>query len=292
MLWIPVTIAAACLQTGRNALQRDLIGPAGLAGATLVRFLFGLPFALALAAAALSFAPGYRPHLEAEFWIACAAGAAAQVAATAALLAAMRRAGFALGTVFQLSGIPLAGLIGLALGDRLSPWRWLGLGLTCAALAVLAWPRRERQAGGALAALMGLAAGLGFAVAANAYRQAALGLGGGHAFVAAQITLVSVQGLQSAVLIAGLAAFDRPALAAVVRSWRASLGAGALATAASSLWFTAFALAPARPVRAVGAIEAPVAAAIGRHRFAERPSVRQLLASAAVLAGVCLAALG
>ena len=52
-LWIPVTLAAALAQTGRNAAQRGLTERLGTLGATNVRFLFGLPFACAFLALAL-----------------------------------------------------------------------------------------------------------------------------------------------------------------------------------------------------------------------------------------------
>ncbi len=45
-LWIPVTVCAAFAQTMRNAAQRSLTVELGTLGATLVRFLYGLPFAL------------------------------------------------------------------------------------------------------------------------------------------------------------------------------------------------------------------------------------------------------
>ena len=45
-LWIPVTLWAAFAQTVRNAAQRHLVSELGTLGATLVRFLYGLPFAL------------------------------------------------------------------------------------------------------------------------------------------------------------------------------------------------------------------------------------------------------
>ena len=45
-LWIPVTVWAAFAQTLRNAAQRSLTAELGTLGATLVRFLYGLPFAL------------------------------------------------------------------------------------------------------------------------------------------------------------------------------------------------------------------------------------------------------
>jgi len=45
-LWIPITIGAALAQTARNAAQKNLTASLGALGATLVRFLYGLPFAL------------------------------------------------------------------------------------------------------------------------------------------------------------------------------------------------------------------------------------------------------
>ena len=45
-LWAVFTVIAAAAQTVRNATQRELTGQLGTAGATHVRFLFGLPFAL------------------------------------------------------------------------------------------------------------------------------------------------------------------------------------------------------------------------------------------------------
>ena len=44
--WIPITIRAAFAQPVRNATQTSLIASLGAPGATLVRFLYGLPFAL------------------------------------------------------------------------------------------------------------------------------------------------------------------------------------------------------------------------------------------------------
>src|SRR5579871_631227 len=98
LLWIPATIGASAFQVARNGLQRGLMPSTGPWGATLVRFLFGLPFSLLFVAAAQLAAPAARPHLTPGFWISATTGATAQVLATAALLVAMRRAGFAVGT--------------------------------------------------------------------------------------------------------------------------------------------------------------------------------------------------
>ena len=52
LLWIPATIGASFFQVARNALQRGLMPSTGPWGATLVRFLFGLPFSVLFTAAA------------------------------------------------------------------------------------------------------------------------------------------------------------------------------------------------------------------------------------------------
>ena len=108
MLWIVLTAAAAPLQVARNALQRGLVGDAGPWGATLVRFLFGLPFALIIFAVVALATPDADPRFSWRFAAAVSAGAAGQVAATAALLVAMRRSGFAVATFMQQSSLPLA----------------------------------------------------------------------------------------------------------------------------------------------------------------------------------------
>src|SRR5215831_19860903 len=45
-LWVLFTVIAAVSQTVRNATQRELTTTLGTVGATHVRFLFGLPFAV------------------------------------------------------------------------------------------------------------------------------------------------------------------------------------------------------------------------------------------------------
>jgi drug/metabolite transporter (DMT)-like permease len=51
-------------------------------------------------------------------------------------------------------------------------------------------------------------------------------------------------------------------------------------------------MSPAGPVRAVGVVEMPVAALMGRRLFAERLSLAQIVAGAVTALGVVLAAIG
>jgi drug/metabolite transporter (DMT)-like permease len=293
MLWILLTAAAAPLQVARNALQRGLVGDAGPWGATLVRFLFGLPFSLAIFAAVAVMTPQAVPDPSWRFLLAVMAGAVSQVAATAALLMAMRTSGFAVATFMQQCSLPLGALIGFfVFGDRMSAVQWTGLAATTVALLALSWPSRTQATGRAAGSLYGLASGLAFAVALNGYRQAGLALEPRHPIYAATAALCLAQALQSLVMVLLLAVIRPGALRAVGASWRASLGAGFFGTAASACWFTALALAPAGQVRAVGVIEGPIAAAAGQRLFKERLSVRQWAGGALAALGVAMTALG
>ncbi len=292
MIWIPITVAAAGFQVARNAAQRSVMGGAGPWGATLVRFLFGLPFATAFAGIAWLATPDAVVHATAGFWLACVAGAALQIGATAALLTSMHRSSFAIGTALQQSGLPFALIWGvLAFGDKASAVTWAGGLIATAGLAVLTWPRdgTPMRRGAVLA---GLASGAAFALCANCFRQAALAFEPGRPVLSALVTVMTVQAIQTVGLTSFLAIRNPDALVAVVKAWRRSLGAGFCGAAASGLWFTAMALSPVGPVRAVGVVEMPLAALAGRRLFAETISPLQIAAGLVTAIGVAMAALG
>ncbi len=292
MIWIPITIAATVFQVARNAAQRSIMGGAGPWGATLVRFLFGLPFATVFAVVAWLATPGASAHPTPAFWLACAAGAGLQIAATAAQLTAMHRSTFALGTAMQQSGLPFALIWGaLFFGDEVGPVTWAGGLIASVGLVALTWPRGEVvMRKGAVTA--GLGAGAMFALCANCFRQAGLAFDPAHAAASAFVTVMVVQAIQTVALTGYLAWRNPDALKAVVAAWRQSLGAGFCGAAASGLWFTAMTLSPVGPVRAVGVVEMPVAAIAGRRLFKERLTLFQMAAGAITAVGVVMAALG
>ena len=292
MLWIPITLGAAGFQVARNALQRGLLGDAGPWGATLVRFLFGLPFSLALWAMVWALVPAARPTWNAAFWLTLSTGAFSQLVASAALLVAMRRAGFAIGTALQQSSLPLSAVIGLAVfHDNLHPVAWLGVAFTTVGLAVLTWPKGATGPQPLTGALFGLASGVCFGFSLNAVRHAELALEPTAHVFAAVTSVVAAQAMQSASLTLVLALWRPEALRAVAASWRQSLGAGLCGAIASFGWFTALGLAAAGPVRAVGMVEMPMAALAGRSMFAERLRPWQWVAVAVTALGVVMAAL-
>ncbi len=215
------------------------------------------------------------------------------MAATAALLVAMNRAGFAVGTALQQSALPLAGLLGwLVFKDPLSARAWVGVGVATVGLAMLSWPRGSTGARPLSGALFGLLSGLLFGFSLNAYRHAGLSLEPHHAVFASVATVAFTQAVQSVGLGAWLAVRHPAALESVLASWRRSLFAGFCGAAASACWLFALALAPAASVRAVGVIESPIAALAGRRMFAERLSGSKLFAGGLVTVGVIMTALG
>jgi drug/metabolite transporter (DMT)-like permease len=232
-LWLPLSLVAGFLQIVRNAAQRGLSDEAGPWGATLVRFLFGLPFAIIFLGIAWVLFPPNALNFSMKVAVFLPLGASAQVCATAALISAMRASSFALGSTFQHMSLPLAALFGvLFLGDHLGPLAWAGIGLATLGLLVASWPNGGLRAGlragpGAFqAGLYGLLSGACFAVSANAYRICGLEIDPSSPILSSSITLVLAQSFQSIVLGGILLIWDRRALRALFGDLRTCLIAG------------------------------------------------------------------
>jgi len=256
-LWVPLVLWAALAQTARNAAQRSLVARAGTLGATLSRFAWGLPFAGAWVLVLHQVAGHAVPAFGPAYFAWTAVGALTQLAATAFLLAAMKERNFVVGVAYSKTDVLQVALFGaLLLHELPGGWTLVAMGLASAGVLLLSLPARSGHAGWAgSAALWGLASGANFAIAAVAYRAAALALPGASAWVAGGWTVLWAQLLQSLVLGAWLAWRAPGALRAMAGAWRVSTAAGAAGAAASIGWFTAYALTTAANVRTLGLVE-------------------------------------
>jgi len=290
MLWALFTIVAAAAQTVRNATQRGLTARVGTIGATLVRFLFGLPFAclfLAGVAAATGLAPPL-PDAAALAW--AAAGAMFQIAATALMLAAMRTRSFVVAIAYTKTEPVQAALFALLfLGERPTLWTVAAIFVATAGVLLMSWPKRAAPGEGDASwtpALLGLAAGACFALSAVGFRGAVLRLDTPSFVMAATSVLVLGLTMQTFAMTAWLAAFDRPVLAQVAHAWRPSLLAGFMGAFASQFWFLSFALASVAQVRTLGLVEVIFAQIVSRRMFKQGASPREAAGIALILAGL------
>jgi drug/metabolite transporter (DMT)-like permease len=290
MLWILATLIAAAGQTARNAMQSSLTATLGTLGATQVRFVYGFPFALLFLALVASIAGSAVPAPTAAFASFTAAGALAQIAGTALLLAAMRVRTFSVATAFAKTEALQVAVFGfIFLGDALTAVRVVAIALaTCGVLLVAAKPGERWSARSSRPAVFGIASGGLFALAAVGFRGGILALGDGPYFLRATTTLVWSLGLQALLLGAWLSLFDRAALLRSFAVWRQSLFAGFMGAFASQFWFLGISLTAAANVRTLALVEVLFAQAVSRRVFGQRVSTREALGMAIVTAGLAL----
>jgi drug/metabolite transporter (DMT)-like permease len=287
-LWAVFTVIAAAAQTVRNATQRELTLKLGTVGATHVRFLFGLPFALVFLVGAMIVLGRGPPRPDPIYWIWVLDGAGMQFAATALMLIAMGERSFVV-TIAYIKTEPIqVALFGLILlGDPVTLPMAAAI-LTATAGVVLMSFKAGAASGGVKPIVMGLGSGALFGLSAIGFRGAILSLHDPSFVMAATFTLVIGLALQTAVLTLYLYLRARHVLFAIARAWRPSLFAGFMGALASQFWYLAFAIATAASVRTLALVEVLFAQAISRFVFKQPMTAREAVGIALIVAGVVL----
>jgi len=290
-LWAVFTIVAAAAQTVRNAAQRELTGKLGTVGATLVRFLFGCPFALVFLLAMLG-TGGTLPRPPLSFWPWLFDGALTQVAATALMLAAMEERSFVVAIAYIKTEPVQVALFGLLfLGDAVTPMMAAAITIATAGVIVMstkASTLRGASGDGWRPTVLGLSAGACFALSAIGFRGAILSLHDPSYAMAATFTVAAGLMVQSMGLTLYLALRNRAVLTATFAAWRPSVFAGFMGALASQFWFLAFALATAANVRTLALVEVLFAQAISHFVFRQPVSRREGAGIAVIVIGVVL----
>jgi drug/metabolite transporter (DMT)-like permease len=294
-LWIPITVWAAFAQTLRNAAQRHLIKELGTLGATLTRFLFGVPFAILWLLLVLGVTGESIPQPSAGFFLWALGAAVAQIAATALLLRVMADRNFAVGVAYSKTEVVQVAIFGLVfLGDSITPAAVFAILLATVGVVLLSpsaggHPVRQFLLGWtSKTAVLGFASGGSFALAAVGFRGAALALPSSSFLVAAAFALAVAQTAQTLLLGGYLQARDSGLVVKVIGAWRVSLLAGFMGWASSAGWFTAMAIEPVAHVRTLGLIELFFTAIVSRRLFREtlRPAELAGMALVAVALGL------
>jgi len=288
LLWIPATIIAAAAQTVRNAMQRSLTGTIGTVGATQVRFLYGLPFALLFLLLVVKVGGESVPAFDARVVLFTIGGAVTQIAATALMLLAMRERSFAVTTAIIKTEPVLVAIAGLLiLGDVPTPVAALGILVATAGVILLSIKPGSRLAwSSSRPVVIGVVAGGMFALSSIGYRGGILALPSGSFVLRATSVLALGLCLQTAILVVWMLLFDRRALFASFGAWRQSIFAGFMGAFASQFWFIGFSLTSAANVRTLALIEVLFAQGISARLFRQGTDRRELAAMALIVAGV------
>lgn len=264
-----------------------------------MRFLYGLPFAL-MWLAGVAWAGGYPvPPMNAPFAVWIVVSSVAQIAATALLLRVMAERNFALGIAYAKTEVIQVALFGLVfLGDPLTAPVLLAVGFAVAGVMLLSPIDRARPISTLISgwttrsALLGIASGSLFGIAAVGYRGAALALEGTAFPMAAAATLVAAQALQTVLLGGWLLLRNADIVVRVLREWRKSLFAGLMGATASAGWFTAMAIEPAAHVRTLALVEVVFGYLVSRRFFSERLTRLEITGMLLLVAGFVIVTLG
>jgi len=297
-LWLPAALLAGLFQAWRTALQQRLREVLTVSGAGLVRYAYGAPFALAMAAAWLGAHRMSVPMLSPSYLVLAAGAGLAQILGTALLILSFGHRGFVVGTAFSKTEALMAALAAATFfGERLPLLAWVGIAAGVAGIMLLSLPVgrsgwQDLAKGVAQpAALCGLGAAALFALTGLLVKHATEHLDLGDPIAAALVTLTIVMLLQTVMHGAWVTwrAFDT--WRALLRNWRNSGLVGLLAALGSACWFTGFATAPVALVRVVGQVEVFFTLGFAHLYLAERVRIREAGGLLLIAVGVMLALL-
>ena len=288
-LWIVFTLLAVVMQSVRTAGQKQIARSITPQAATLVRYLFGLPFALLYFYSLKHYYQVDSIEPQWEFYQAASLAGVSQIIATVCLVKALTIRNFAVGTALAKTEAILTALIGsLFFSAALS---WLGyVSVVIGVGGVLVasnWKMGLRDLGGSESIRYGLGAGLGFALASLWLRQASLTLELPR-LLSASAVLAYMVAMQTFICLVWIVVLERGQLTMIVSRFKACLFIGVTSVAGSIGWFTAMSLQNAAIVKALGQTEFVVTLLITYLYFGERISAREYLGILLVALSVML----
>ena len=287
--WILWTLLAASMQAVRTATQKSLTAHVSAEAATLVRYLFGIPFVLIYLAFLFAATGLPMPALNPVFLL-CVTGAGIfQVIATVLLIRLFTLRNFAVGSTYTRTEIVITAILGtLLFAEAISPLGWVGISICAGGLVLISLVK-----GGSMlqtfwnqSALYGLGAGLAFSFTSLLIRHGSLSLELSSPELAAGLTLAAMVLLQTVICLGLVAARDASEIRSVFVHWKPGLFVGLTSVAGSAGWFTAFTLERAAYVKTLGQVEILLTLAISILFFKERPTPGEWFGITLVTLGV------
>ncbi|MEX0962882.1 MAG: DMT family transporter [Pseudohongiellaceae bacterium] len=288
-IWILFTLLAVVMQSMRTAAQKYIARSITASAATLVRYLFGLPFALAYYYLMRSL---YQDEVivgNAVFYRAALLASLAQILATVFLIKALTLRNFAVATALAKTEALLTAIIGAVFFSALlSPAAYLAIVIGVVGVLVASnWKISLRDLLENESIKFGIGAGLGFALASLWIREASLSLEL-PLLLSASIVLLFMVVVQTVICLLYTLLRERNQIALILLRWRSCLFIGFSSLAGSIGWFTAMSLQEAAVVKTLGQAEFIVTLLITYLYFGERISLREYVGIMLVALSVIL----
>lgn len=294
-LWVPITLAAVVFQTARTALQKHLTAELTTSGVTFVRFLFGTPLALIYLGVLLLVTGAPVPEPNGRFILFAVLGGAGQIIGNFLLIRLFAHRNFAVGTTYSKTEAVQTALFGLVFfGEALSLAGFGAIVVSVFGVMMISVTHDRASLRGFLGgwtsrvALIGLASGAGFAVAAVAIRAASLSLGAEGFMAPAAYTLVWVTALQFVIMGAYMLYREAGQFRKIFRNFRYSFLVGLSGVLGSVAWFNAMTLENAAYVRTVGQIELVLSLLTSYLIFKERSSRYEIIGMVLIVIGIVI----
>lgn len=285
--WISFTLLAVVMQSVRTAGQKRIAEKISPQAATLVRYLFGLPLALAYFLWLQE--GGAAVHLNKTFFLSSSLAALSQIVATVLLIKALGIKNFAVGTALAKTEAILTAIIGTVFfGAALNALGYVSVVLGVAGVLIASnWQIRVLDLAANRSIKFGLGAGLGFALASLWIRDASLSLGI-NGVVSAATVLVFMVALQTVVCLLWILIFEFQQVSLILKNLPAAIFIGVTSVLGSIGWFTAMSLQEAALVKTLGQTEFLVTMLITTFYFSEKISRQEVIGISLIALSVIL----
>ncbi|MCH2567919.1 MAG: DMT family transporter [Pseudomonadales bacterium] len=294
--WVFWTLLAATMQSVRFATQKYLTDDISPFAATLVRYLFGLPFALIWL---LWWREGAElPPFNTTFVMCCLLAGVSQVVATVLVMHIFTLRTFAVGSTLIRSEIVITALLGFTFfAETITPSGWIAIVVCAIGLMLIGVSKSSAVAAETVTGswwsllanretVYGLVAALCFSLTSLLIRKGSLSFELSEPVFTAALTLFVMVCWQTLICVAWLMLREPGQMRRVFVRWRPGLFVGLTSVVGSVGWFTAFTLEFASYVKTLGQIEFLFTLIISLYVFKEIPRRLEMFGMFLILAGV------
>ena len=290
-LWVIITILAAFSQNLRSTFQKKLQSDLSDIGATNVRFLFGLPFAIIYF---LFLHNSYEVTLTSipnKFILFALIGGVSQIIATFLLLKIFNYKNFAVGTTYSKTE-PIQALFFsiLILGETISYMGVIGIIIGIFGVIFISYKSNklsyDNKPDSKTSIYLGLLSGALFGIAAVMFRGASLSLNLDNLLYSSGLTLLVALFIQTTLLGIYLIITDKNQILLSYDNLKDCTIVGFFGALASICWFYAMSIQNVAYVRALGQIELVFTILMTLIYFKEKISFREIIGICFILIGI------